>query len=130
MDRIIIQELMLGFTNPFKITFPEQSFNCSELSCSSVRFHSTLESVRVRPLNWSTMDGVPEENAAWKSTFDPGHDWDTFRVNASTVQVEYAIMNESEDFSDHECETYGYPFLAMRLCLKQTMTNGILIGLS
>jgi hypothetical protein len=130
MDRIIIQELMLGYTNPFKITFPEQSFNCSELSCSSVRIHSALESVLVPPSNWSKMDGVPKENATWKSTFDPDHDWDTFRVNASTAQVEYAIMNKSEDFNDHECETYGYPFLAMRLCLKQIMTNGILIGLS
>jgi hypothetical protein len=76
------------------------------------------------------MDGVPKENTTWKSTFDPDHDWDSFRVNASIIQVEYAIMNKSEDFSDHECEIYGYPFLAMRLYLKQIMMNGILIGLS
>jgi hypothetical protein len=121
---------MLGYTNPFKITFPEESFNCSEMSCSSIRFHSPLQSVRVRPENSSNIDVVPNETVTWKSTFDPSHDWDTFRVNASTTQVEYAIMNKSEEFSDHECETYGYPFLAIRLCLKQTMINGILIGLS
>jgi hypothetical protein len=64
------------------------------------------------------MDTVPNVTATWKSTFDPGHDWDIFRVNASTTQVEHAIMNESEEFSDHEYETYGYPFLSIRLYLK------------
>jgi len=64
------------------------------------------------------------------SDFDPSHDWDTFRVyNATTALIEYAEMNRSESFIDSDCHIYGYPFLALRICIMNGVApNALIIG--
>ena len=121
-DRVKIQEFMLSHTNPFKITFPEKFFNCSEPSCASVRIHSALEAITLLPDNNKSADGHPNN---WTETFDSEFPWDTFRVNANATLIEYAILNETEEL--YNCNVYGYPFNAFKVCLKDYWENHIIV---
>ena len=116
---------MLSHSNAFKITFPEKFFNCPETTCSSVRLHSAIESIRMLPDNYTKADGVPKPSQNWTEEFDPGILWDTFRVKANTTLIEYAILNQAEEFS--KCEIYGYPFNAFKVCLKHNSADNAII---
>jgi hypothetical protein len=62
------------------------------------------------------------------SEFDPAHNWETFKVHsARTTRIEFAEIGRSESFGQSDCQVYGYPFLAMKICLKEGAESHILI---
>jgi hypothetical protein len=124
--RMSIQNFALAPIAPYRLSFPvdkhEISADCNT-SCSAVRIHTNIEYTVVLPYAWKRGEKIPAIKPNWKSAFDPTHQqWTNFKVhNASTLQVEVSFPNVSaaDIFLDNECQTYGYPYLAMRMCLKQ-----------
>jgi hypothetical protein len=122
-----IQNFVLAPFAPFRVTIPETMIDCNDPTCVGLRIHDIIEYTLVPPSNWSSNDPVPAYSPTWKSEFDPRDDWDVFTVaNASTLQIEFSLLgNESFDPAT-DCQIYGYPYLAVQICLKQGTASNIL----
>jgi hypothetical protein len=127
----VIQDFVLASFASFRVTTPENLIDCNDPTCVGLRIHDILEYTIAPPSNWSSNDPDPEYSATWKSEFDPQHDWDVFTVsNASTLQVEFSLL-DSESFNSTDCQIYGYPYLAVQICLKQGVAPNVMsIGFS
>lgn len=126
-----IQDFVLAPFAPFRVTLPNNTIDCNDPSCVGLKIHDNIEYTLVPPSNWSTDDPIPEYSPTWKSDFDPQHDWDVFTVsNASTFQIEFSL-NETESMDPSvDCQIYGYPYLAVQICLHAGDSPHILkIGL-
>ena len=131
LERVIIQERTLASSSSSRTTHIEDFQECRNPTCSGVRIHANLQDIYVPSDTWTPKDGLPTPSLTWRSTFDTSHDWDYFKVdNASTVQIEFSeLLNVTEGFSDTDCQVYGYPYLALKICLKQDHApHHILIG--
>jgi hypothetical protein len=130
LQRVVIQDQRLARSSPYHITIPSDRINCTESTCNSVRIHPNFEDIFVPPHDWSDSEGVTP-NPTWKSEFDPEHDqWQIFTVNnGSTVQIEFADLDDSNSINDSDCHVYGYRYLALQVCLKQRAEpNSIIVG--
>jgi hypothetical protein len=125
-----IQDFIVAPSAPFRVTFPEKLIDCRDPTCVGLRIHDIIEYTIVPPAGWSKTDTIPSYSPTWKSEFDPQHNWDVFTVsNASTLQIEFSL-DETESFQDTDCQIYGYPYLAVQICMKQGAAPNILaIGL-
>jgi hypothetical protein len=128
--RAAIQNFVLSPLAPYRVTLPNEMINCTDSSCLAVRIHWNIEYTAVPPSTWKPGDPLPEITTNWKTQFDPEHPWTTFKVNnASTVQMEFSYPQRNILFVGDECQIYGYPYLAMEVCMKQAdMPHQILVG--
>lgn len=132
--RILIQKFALAPIAPYRLSFPtdEVSSDCNA-SCTAVRIHANIEYTVVLPDTWKPGETIPAINPNWKSAFDPMHpQWTNFKANnASTVQMEITFSdNDAENvFLDDDCQIFGYPYLAIRICLRYgANTNQLIAG--
>lgn len=129
--RITIQDFILAPFAPYRVTTPDTMIECKDPTCVGLRIHDNIEYTLVPPLNWSAKDKIPTYSSTWKPQFDSAHDWDAFRVdNASTTQIEFSMEESTERFTSlTDCQLYGYPYLALQICLKQgTASNKVILG--
>lgn len=121
-----IQDFVLAPFAPYRVTIPETMIDCNDPTCIGLRIHDNIEYTVVPTSNWSDNAPVPDYSPSWKSEFDPGNPWDVFTVaNASTLQIEFSLL-DSDSFSPSDCQIYGYPYLAVQICLKQGVAPHIL----
>lgn len=128
--RQAIQDFILTPFANYRISRPASLINCDDPDCLGLRIHDNIEYARVPPVNWSHGDMVPPYSPTWRTEFDPGHpDWNVFLVeNASTIQIEFAPYKSNNTFLDSECHIYGYPYLAIQICLSSLDTNVLIVG--
>lgn len=128
--RAAIQNFILSPLAPYRVTLPNEMINCTDSSCLAVRIHWNIEYTAVPPPTWTTSDPFPDITTDWQTQFDPDHPWTTFKVqNASTVQMEFSYPQQDVVFVGGECQMYGYPYLAMEICMKQgDMPHQVFVG--
>lgn len=129
--RVTIQDFVLAPFAPYRVTTPDTFIDCVGQDCVAVRIHDNIEYTMVPPSNWSTKDVIPAYSPTWKGQFDPAHDWDVFTVdNASIIQIEFSMEESTENFTPStDCQLYGFPYLALQICLKQgTASNNLVLG--
>lgn len=119
LSKSSIQDFILAPFAPYRVTNLEHFLDCNGPTCVGIRIHDNIEYTVVTS-NWSREAPVPTYSATWKSEFDSEHgDWDVFTVdNASTLQIEFSTVGPVS-FNDTDCSIYGYPYLAVQICLKQ-----------
>lgn len=127
-----IQDFMLAPYAPFRVTYPNTTIGCNDPTCVGLRIHDIIEYTLVPPSDWSSNEAVPDYSPTWKAEFDTKHDWDVFTVsNASTLQIEFDSSDSDSFDNETDCQIYGYPYLAVQICLKQGSAPNILsLGLS
>lgn len=126
--RVVIQDFVLASLAPYRVTFPESMIDCNDPSCIAVRIHDNVEYTIVPPSNWSQDMAVPEYSSMWKSEFDVNHQWDSLTVeNAVTLQLEFSPPAADISFESTECRFYGYPYLALQICLKEGAASHIVL---
>ena len=127
-----MQDFVLAAFAPFRVTTPETFVGCHGPNCTGYRMHDFIEYALVPPSNWSVNEPVPGYSPTWKHEFDPSN-WDVFQVkNASAIQIEFKSRNVvgAKDPQNLVCEVYGYPYLALEICLAAgSEDNDILIGI-
>lgn len=130
--RTVIEDFILSSLAPYRVTFPDKMIDCNDPSCIAVRIHDNIEYMIVPPSNWSKDMAVPEASSTWKSQFDVNHPWDSLSVDdAVTVQLEFSPLPADVNFEGHDCRFYGYPYLAMQICVKEgPAPNTIFFGSS
>lgn len=118
--RTLIEDFVLAPLAPYRITLPQTMIACSDPACVAVRIHDNIEYTIVAPSNFSTNELVPDYSSTWKSEFDKSHDWTVFKVDsATTIQMEFSPLNNDYVFNPTDCRIYGYPYLALQVCLVQ-----------
>jgi hypothetical protein len=131
--RNLIQNFALAPIASYRLSFPKDdiSSDCNA-SCTAVRIHANIEYTVVLPDTWEPGEAIPETDPDWKTEFDPMHkQWTDLIVhNSSTVQMEVSFLDDSGEsvFIDDDCQIYGYPYLAVRICLKYGDELNILIA--
>ena len=127
LRRDAIQNFVVAPFAPFRVTIPKKMIDCNHPTCVALRIHDIVEYTLVPPPNWSRNDLVPEYSPTWKSEFDSQNKWDVFTVaNASTLQIEFYVL-QAESFDPvTDCQIYGCPYLAIQICLKQGSAPNIL----
>lgn len=126
--RVVIQDFILASLAPYRVTFPESMIDCNDPSCIAVRIHDNVEYTIVPPSNWSIDTSVPTYSSMWKSEFDVNHLWDSLTVdNAVTLQLEFSPPAADVIFESTECQFYGYPYLALQICLKEGAASNIVL---
>ena len=128
--RVVNQDFVLAPFADYRVYRPKTLIGCVEPSCLGFRIHDNIEYAIVPPSNWSRKDPVPEYSATWKSEFDPANPtWDVFSVkNASTFQIEFLPLESNVVFNvSSDCHIYGYPYLALQICLRQGISTNVLI---
>ena len=126
-----IQDFILAPFAPYRAMNLDSFLDCNGPTCIGFRIHDNIEYTIVAS-NWSRQPPVPTYSTTWKSDFDREHgNWDVFTVaNASTIQIEFSTVGPVL-FNDTDCSIYGYPYLAVQICLKQgTEPNIVFLGSS
>ena len=119
LRRTVIEDYILAPLATYRVTYPSSFIQCSDPSCIGVRIHDNFQYTIAVPANWTANDPIPEPSPTWLATFDPDHQWDSFRVaDAMTMQLEFWNVDVAPSFRDDECQLYGYPFLAIQICFK------------
>jgi hypothetical protein len=130
--RVVIQDFILASLAPYRVTFPESMIDCDDPSCIAVRIHDNVEYTIVPPSNWSKDMAIPEYSSMWKSEFDVNHQWDSLNVDdAVTLQLEFSPLAADVNFESPDCQIYGYPYLALQICLKEgPAPHTVFLGIS
>jgi len=133
LRRVAIQDFILAPLAPYRVTLPtaDQTDNCDS-QCIAIRLHWNIEYTIVLPDLFNTTAILPTYSPTWESEFDPNHAWTTLKVNnATTVQMEFSYSGTTDTFALEDCQIYGYPFLALQICMKAgNEANRLIAGIS
>ena len=131
--RVAIQNFILSPLAPYRVTWPDsdQTIDCNDDQCVAVRIHWNIEYTVVIPSIWNPSQPLPQYTDGWKTQFDADHPWTALKVNnASTVQMEFAYPTTSSIFNETDCRMYGYPYLAIQICLTSgDASNQMIAGI-
>ena len=136
LRRIAMQKFPIAPIATYRLSFPcgkaEVTEHCDENSCYAVRIHDNIERLIVLPDHWTRGQAIPKVPPNWKSDFDPTYrQWTNLQVhNASTLQMEISFpqATAADLFFKGECQVYGYPYLALRICLQHGSSSNELIA--
>ena len=136
LRRIAMQKFPIAPIATYRLSFPcgksEVTEHCDPKSCYAVRIHDNIERLIVLPDHWTHGQAIPKVPPNWKSDFDPTYrQWTNLQVhNASTLQMEISFpqATAADLFFKGECQVYGYPYLALRICLQHGSSSNELIA--